>query len=392
MPGVLASNLCSISVSSVANYSSRPANMTINATCPKGHTLTLEEKLAGKKIRCPRCQVVFEVPYPDDDVEEAEAISEKPIRKAARRRDDDDDDDEDDDDRPRRKARPAAARSDDDDDDDEDGPEDYEARRKAEKKLKKKQLKLVDVGLLLHYIKLCMYIVGILLLMTIATLIAISGAQAVEAVEAAPKGQAPAVGGVAGFQLMGFAILVLLYFVVNLVISLLAPLVGVVGSFLCCFAPKKSEVRGTLIISLTFDLISLIAWLLNVLAITGVFGMEAHKTENMVFLLQMITFICMVTSWLTFLTSMRSLGKYLGEPGLGNEALNLIARLVVQVVTLILDFMIIVMFGRYFVGVFLAIMLAIGFMTIWFVLFIFTFYLRQLKLVGAMRLAVQNKL
>jgi hypothetical protein len=362
--------------------------MTISATCPKGHTLTLEEKLAGKKIRCPRCQVVFEVPYPDDDddVEEAEAVSEKPIRKAARRRDDDDDDE---DERPRRKARAAAPADDDDEDDDAD---DYEARRKEEKKLKKKQLKLVDVGLLLHYIKLCMYIVGIVLAMTVGILFAIAGAQAVEAVEAAPKGAAPAAGGVEGFMFMGYAILALVAFLLNLVISLIAPLLGVVGSFLCCFVPKKSDAKGIIIISLIFDLVSLVAWLLNLLAITGVFGMEAHKTANMVFLLQMISFICTVTSWLTFLTFMRGLGKYLGEPRLGNEALNLIARLVVQVVTLIMDFAVIIVFGRYFVGVVLAIILAIAFMSIWFILFIFTFYIRQLKLVSAMRQAVQNKL
>lgn len=382
--------------------------MTISATCPKGHTLTLEEKLAGKKIRCPRCQVVFQVPDAEaEEIEEAEAVSETPIRRPRRRdddddeddrprrkvrapvRDDDDDDDDDEDDRPRGRAR-AAAR--DEEDEDEGDELDDDTRRKLEKKLKKKQLKLVDVGLLLHYIKLCMYIVGIILAMTVGILMAIAGAQATEAAEAAPKGGAPAVGGIQGFVVMGYAILVLLVFLLNLVISLLAPLFGVVGSFLCCWVPKKSEAKGTIITSLTFDLISLIAWLLNLLAVAGVYGMEAQKTQNMIFLLQAISLICTVISWLTFLTFLRSLGAYLGEAALGNEALNLIARLVVQVVTLILDFMIIVAFGRYFVGVFVAIFIAIGAMTIWFIFFIFTFYLRQLKLVSAMRLAVQNKL
>jgi hypothetical protein len=73
--------------------------MTIVATCPKGHELTLEERLAGKKVRCPRCKSVFQVPELNGDAEddEEEAIAEKPLRRR-RARDDDDDDDEDEDD------------------------------------------------------------------------------------------------------------------------------------------------------------------------------------------------------------------------------------------------------------------------------------------------------
>src|SRR5205809_368504 len=116
--------------------------MTLRATCPKGHSLTLEERLAGKKIRCPRCQVVFQVPDLDED-EYAE-------------------EDEDDEDRPRvRKRRPAPV-EDDEEDDDEEEEMDPETRRKLERQIKKKQLKLVDVGLLLHYIKLYVYVIGML--------------------------------------------------------------------------------------------------------------------------------------------------------------------------------------------------------------------------------------
>src|SRR5262245_8615590 len=85
--------------------------MTIQATCPKGHTLTLDERLAGKKIRCPRCQSVFDVPELDDV---AQAVSEKPLRRARPR--DDDDDDEEEERRPRTAAK-SRARDDDYDDD-----------------------------------------------------------------------------------------------------------------------------------------------------------------------------------------------------------------------------------------------------------------------------------
>lgn len=350
--------------------------MTIQASCPKGHTLTLEEKLAGKKIRCPRCQTVFEVPGLDDDWEddEDEAISEKPLRKASRRRDDDDEDDEDDDDRPRRKARRPAPVVEDDDDEE---PMDDETRKKLERKIKKKQLKLVDIGLLLHYIKLCIYVVGILLGMVVFVLMMIA-----------------ATGGpdVPAFFVAAIAILGILVFILNLIMSQITPLIGIVGSFLCCWIPKKSEAKGTIIMSLTFEVIAMVAGLMFFLALFNVFGMEAHKNANLTRLCVLIIIICSIFGWLTFLTYLRTVGKYIGEPALGNEALNLIARLVVQVISLILDIMIIIVFGRFFVGIVLAIILAIVFLTIWLIIFIFAFYLRQMKLISAMRRAVQNKL
>lgn len=364
--------------------------MTIQASCPKGHTLTLEETLAGKKIRCPRCQTVFAVPDLDDDWDddEDEAVSEKPLRKPARRRDEDDDDDdeyEDEDDRPRKKARRPAPVVEDDDDDE---PMDDETRKKLEKKIKKKQLKLVDIGLLLHYIKLCIYVVGILLGMVVVVLIMIIGAQAGAAGAAGAEG-----GGVAGFMIGGIAILALMVFLLNLVISQIAPLLGIVGSFLCCWVPKKSESKGTIITSLTFDLVSMVAGLLGFLAIANVFGMEAHKNQNMIFLCRIITFFCSISAWLTFLTFLRGLGKYIGEPQLGNEALNLIARLVVQVISLIFDIMCIFMIGRFFgFPLVVIIIMTIVFLTIWLIIFVFAFYLRQMKLISAMRRAVQNKL
>jgi hypothetical protein len=367
--------------------------MTIQASCPKGHSLTLEEKLAGKKIRCPRCQTVFEVPDPDDDWDnddEDEAISEKPLRKASRRRDDDDDEEDDDyddddydeeeDDRRRKPARRSAPVVEDDDDEE---PMDDATRKKLEKKLKKKQLKLVDVGLLLHYIKLCIYVVGILMGMVVVVLMMIIGAQAGEG----------GGGGIAGFMIGGIAILALMVFLLNLIISQIAPLIGIVGSFLCCWVPKKSEAKGTIIMSLTFDLVSMVAGLLAFLAIADVFGMEMNKNINMIFLCRLITSVCSISAWLTFLTFLRSLGKYIGEAALGNEALNLIARLVVQVISLILDIMCIFVIGRFFgLPLVAIIILTIVFLTIWLIIFVFAFYLRQMKLISAMRRAVQNKM
>lgn len=364
--------------------------MTLRATCPKGHPLTLEEKLAGKKIRCPRCQTVFQVPDLEedeyDDDEEEERVSAKPLRRARRRDDDDDDeDDEDEDDRPRGRSRRPAPDEYEDEEDEEEEEMDWATRRKLDKRIKKKQLKLVDVGLLLHYIKLWMYAIGMGFGIAVFIMFVIAAARAAEVVGGA--GAEP--GG--DFVLLGFGIFVILVFFLNLFVFLIGPLIGVVGSFLCCWVPKKSETRGTIIISLTFDLISIVGWLLGVLAIWGVFGMEPQKTLNLIFLLRCIDTFCMVAAWLTFLTFLRGLGKYLGEPGLGNEALNLIARLVVQVVSLFVNIatniFVVILFG--FIA---AICIAIGSIVLWTPFFVFAFFIRLIKLLGAMRQAIHNRL
>src|SRR4051812_46734433 len=35
--------------------------MALQTVCPKGHKLSLDEKFAGKKVKCPRCQTPFVV-------------------------------------------------------------------------------------------------------------------------------------------------------------------------------------------------------------------------------------------------------------------------------------------------------------------------------------------
>lgn len=381
--------------------------MTILATCPKGHELTLEERLAGKKVRCPRCKSVFQVPEMAE-----EAISEKPLRRRPRDDEDDDDDDDrprkrraatydddDDDDRPPRRRKAAVARRDDDDDEEqEDDNSDFiddQERRREERRLKKKQLKLVDVGLLLHYIKLWMYVIGMILGMVALVMALIAGARAT-AMVAEGGGRpvdAPDPGG--GVVLFGFGLFVIFVFLLNLIVSMIAPLIGVVGSFLACFIPKKSYARGTIIMSLTFDLVAIVAWLLGLLAIVNVFGFDnPDKQERMVNLMRLLSAFCQVAAWLTFLTYLRGLGAYLGEPGVGNEALNLIARLVIQVASLIADVLIVAACAFMLGGVnpFVAIAIGIVVIIIWVIFFIFTFFLRLLKLITAIRRAIDNKL
>ncbi len=71
--------------------------MTIEVNCPNSHRLRLSEQYAGKRVRCPKCQAVTEVPaavasaQPLDDGDarrrEEELEQEKDERRAERKRD-----------------------------------------------------------------------------------------------------------------------------------------------------------------------------------------------------------------------------------------------------------------------------------------------------------------
>jgi hypothetical protein len=247
---------------------------------------------------------------------------------------------------------------------------------------------------LLHFIKLFIYVVGMLigiaaLIMFIIALTQTGAAQA----EAGAQAQEVEPGG--GVVILGVTLFFLLTLLLNIFLFAVAPLLGIVGSFLCCWVPKKSMTRGTIIMSLTFDVVAFVGFILQLLAIFNVFGFEdLDKQVRMVRLLQSLDTVCLIAAWLTFLTFLRGLGKYLGEPALGNEALNLIARLVVQVISLIGNVIVNVASSFFLAGIspFLAIALGIVAIIIWLFFFIFGFFLRMLKLVGAMRRAVQAKL
>lgn len=85
--------------------------MPISTTCPEcGAKYNLAEAMAGKKIKCKKCEAVIAVPQADEDDEGVTAAAPRAGASARRpRRDDDDDrDDRDDDDRP---SRPVAKKS-----------------------------------------------------------------------------------------------------------------------------------------------------------------------------------------------------------------------------------------------------------------------------------------
>jgi hypothetical protein len=67
--------------------------MPIEIACPNGHQLRVAEKFAGKRVRCPRCQVILEVPAVIEESELVESNGQEDVerekeaeRKAEKRR------------------------------------------------------------------------------------------------------------------------------------------------------------------------------------------------------------------------------------------------------------------------------------------------------------------
>ncbi|MCS7047221.1 MAG: hypothetical protein NZO58_12760, partial [Gemmataceae bacterium] len=395
--------------------------MTISATCPKGHTLTLEERLAGKKIRCPRCQVVFQVPELDDDEDDDEAPAkgkaaarknDAPGRRKVRQPVDEDDDDEDEDDeRPSR--RPVRRPADEEDEDDEDEEQlDPEEERKLARRAKKKALKLVNIGMLMHNIKLYLNSVGLLFFVGLIGILLFAYARGSELQDENPKktvvvsalqmdvlrdrnmalgADAIVVQAAGGETLGSYAIDVLVLFATMLFMGLLAPLTGLVGSILACWIPKKSEARGSLIVSLCFDAVALLTFILWALAAADVFGMESMKTFRLMQLLWLITALSMILSWLMFLTFERNLGKYIGDARLGNEALNRIVGLALQV--LILGIALVVNgVGAKLLGGVIGMILGFAALGGWLLYYLLFFLRKMITLFAAMRAALATKL
>jgi len=148
--------------------------MPISVTCPECEKkLKVGDTAAGKKIRCPACKAIVEVPTPLAAADEDEAITEVPRKKSSsiqstppsrKRRDEDEDEDEDEEEERRPKSRKRR-------DDYDDGDEEEEERRPRKKKSKPKRrssgrphrgttILLMGIGSMMCCIPLVAWILG----------------------------------------------------------------------------------------------------------------------------------------------------------------------------------------------------------------------------------------
>jgi phage FluMu protein Com len=262
--------------------------MPIRVVCPCGQELLTGDEAAGLQIQCPRCQSILQVPAP---------------RGAAKA--------------PAAPGYERNAPPEDEDDFDED-EEEYESRQQQKKqqrqKLKKDQLKLVNFGIGLHYVKLMCVLISLLIVVTFfafAVLMVNALAGAGKDMDNLRRELEGAIGAL------------LLLTLISLTISgLLAPLLGIMGSILCYWMPS-SRARPYILMSAILDSIALVIWI--VLLALGRFagflrGEPILSTLGMSGLVATaLIFVFGLASWTVFMTFLRKLALYLDQKSLAND-------------------------------------------------------------------------
>jgi hypothetical protein len=356
--------------------------MTTTVVCPHGHLVALTES-TRRALACPRCGVVFS-PEGDTVLDEPMLRQAMAARPQGRPRRDEDEDEEDDDDRrPKRKPRgdsgpvkagppprrqPARSKrppdEEDEDEDEEEGDDEPFAERKLTRK--QRQMSMVRLGVLFHIIKMWVYLAAILfgfITMPLVLFLAAFGA-----------------------SWLG-RLLVQITF--NLGMSV-APIAGVVGSILCIWVPARSEARGTMVVSLIFDLLAPVFGIFQLIMWIAYFGTGDRRIESLVGYMWYARMACTLIAWWLIQIYLRKLSFYMQQSLLASESLNVIVHLLMACVitpALVVTTFVMALFG--FGGLIITIMFfaSLG----WMIYFLITFPLRQFRLLFAIRNRIWEK-
>jgi hypothetical protein len=359
-------------------------NMSITVLCPQGHALTIDDP--HRDHACPRCgSVITSADVPGI------AASALPGGMAARpesrkRRDEDEDEDEDDrprrrkprddddeeEDRPRRrkdervqagppiKRRDARAEPEYDEEDDEEGDE-VVARKLTRKQ---KQLSMVRLGILFHMIKLWLYLASVVFGFIALPLVI--------------------------FAAMTGSIIVTLLLQVTFNLGMtVAPICGITGSIMCAFCPPRSEARGTIIVSLIFDILAPFFGLFQLIMWLGFFATLDDRVMKLINYMLYARMACTLVAWWLFQLFLRKVAFYMRETLLASESLNVIVHfLMATVITPSL------LVGTIMVALFMPgiLVLILFFATLgWMIYMGVTFPIRQFRLLFLMRAKIWDK-
>jgi hypothetical protein len=272
-----------------------PVSMTL--TCPNGHALSTSREHAGKKVKCPLCLAIMEVPStraapPPLPPGAYAAASQDQIREGKPpAREEYGDVTFEESDRPRRKRpriereeeeeeRPRKRRPRRDEAEEEDYEDDELPRKRTGGMKKSERMKLVRLGLGFHYAGLVIVLVCMVVSL-LMPLLMLSG----------------------GFFLVGFLNICML------VAYLAIPGLWIAGSVLCLFVPPKSGGFPLILASVILNGVAIaslvVLWIiLGPLAMLGVFASFA--------------------AWVCFMLFLRALATYLREHGCADEAMQLL--------------------------------------------------------------------
>jgi len=216
---------------------------------------------------------------------------------------------------------PRRASVQDDDEDNDSSDATPEERRKERQRQKKKSLAQVNIGLLIHVIKLWVFVVLVFFIF----LWSVFGIT----IDTASLPNADPDFGKESIDLFKSTVNVCWKIILFLVI--LTPVVGVIGSGFCCLTPKKSEARGTIITALVFDFIPLVASIMILLAEFEAFGLEKTKNDTLLFYLSAASLFFSISALFLFVIFLRMLAYYIQKALLASEALNMVSWLMIMV-------------------------------------------------------------
>jgi hypothetical protein len=365
--------------------------------CPNEHPVRVPEEAAGRKIKCRECGAVFVVPAAKASAPAGKGppkklppkpgprkpgppAAKKPAGPVKRRPRDEEDEEEE---RPRRRRR---ARDEEEDDEDEETPLSAEDRRLDRLRDRRDRLKQVNLGLLLHIIKMWSSVVLIFaVILWVIFKVVIT--------ESPKTGPLKDLGDDA---FKSFALMASVFEIFAMICIIATPLIGIVGSGFCLMIPRKSAANGTILASFVFDILPLVGLIMVLLASLHVFGFDDEKNERFSMLLLMGCGTLTAMALLLFMVFLRQLCNYLSKPLLGSDALNLVMFLVIQFLTFP-----VLMFGLSYLFKFAFGTLGVGSVggmgvmfvasIVWFAQYYYLFFTPMMRLLNKIRETIEPK-
>ena len=372
--------------------------------CPNDHPIRVPDEAAGKKVKCRECGAVFVIPAAKPSVKAptpaagkgpakkpapkpSPVSAKKPAGPAKRRAREDDEDDDEDEELPRKRRRGG-------DDEDDEKPLTGEERRKERLQDRRERLKYVNLGLLLHTIKMWSSVVllfAVILVVIFGVITATTDAYSVS-----NDKMEKALVDLSDSTRANYRLMLSVFTIFSILCIVAAPIVGVVGSGFCLAIPKKSGASGTILTSFIFDIVPLVGLILVLLGFFNVFGFEPEKNARfMQYILAGCGFFTM-TALLLFMVFLRQLCAYLSKPLLGSDALNLVMYLIIQIVTFPIVMFVNSIAYKFALGALgigsvggmgVMFLLSIG----WFGQFYYLFFTPMLRLLGDIRESIEPK-
>lgn len=302
--------------------------MPMTVTCSQAHAFFVEESQIGDLVRCPYCDERLLVPDP----------------------------------RPNAKLQ-----VEEDEEFVELEPEESELPKK--KKARARQQRRVDLGLQFHYAKI------VCLLGALAVWMMLSATMPLQ--DTLDGGMATLIRIIGAISILGLFII--------------APVLGIIGSILCCFVPRRTRARPLIVGSLVLDLIPfllvVVALLIALLARLGL--AEQEGAIGVARVVQVLALLLLVAGWAVFMLFLRRLADYLDEGGQHEEALSiLVGGILIMVTPGLLVSPILIFRGTTFALVF-AVVVALG--MVWWLSILIKLLFRNLTVIGRLRDVIRDQ-